>query len=310
MKSITLSHAIAGYQLAAEARHLSPHTLADYQNTFHKLQAFLVQDLPIAAIDRATLQRFLASQAVSNKTVLNYHTGLSALWTWALAERLVEDNPLHAIERPKPQKPDIIPLTELDLRAILAAVDQSQRYDRPGKKSTSHRLPDAARNRAIILTLLDTGLRASELCGLKINDADLRNHDKKIIIRAGKGKKDRHIPISSRTAQSIWRYLSTRPAARLDEPLFATKTGRHLDRNNLGNMLEDAASRAGVPNVHPHRFRHTFAINYLRNGGDVYTLQAILGHETLEMCLRYLRIAQTDLDTAHRRASPVDHWNL
>lgn len=310
MKSILFSQALAGFELAASARHLSPHTIQDYANTFRKFQAYINLDPPIDQITAATIQGFLSAQTVSNKTVLNYHTGLSALWTWALAQRLVDENPLHSITRPKPQKPDIIPLTEMDLRALLSVVERSKRYARPGKKPSTHALPDAARNRAIILTLLDTGLRASELCSLRILDVDLRNHEKSIAIHEGKGNKDRHIPISPRTATAIWKYLTTRPDARVDEPLFATSTGRKMDRNNLGNMLESTADRAGIPDVHPHRFRHTFAINFLRNGGDIYTLQAILGHESLEMCLRYLKIAQTDLEKAHRRASPVDNWSL
>lgn len=76
----------------------------------------------------------------------------------------------------------------------------------------------------------------------------------------------------------------------------------------VNKSLKALGLKAGVKGVHPHRFRHTFAIQYLRNGGDPYTLQKMLGHSTLDMVKRYLSLAQIDLDKAHKRASPVDNW--
>ena len=70
------------------------------------------------------------------------------------------------------------------------------------------------------------------------------------------------------------------------------------------------SKRAGVPGAHLHRLGHTFAITFLRNGGNVLALQTILGHESLDMVKRYLKIAQTDLQKAHQDASPVMNWPL
>lgn len=309
----TLSQTIEGYIMAAEARRLSPTTIAGYQNAFHKFTAHLVGLDPIfATIQQRAVEEFLAAQVgVKKSTVHKYHVALSSLWTWAVEQRLATANIVHSIPAPRPEKRDIQPIPEQEIRAILNAIGKTRPYNRPGKRPTVHVLPDADRNRAIVLTLLDTGLRVSEICDLKIYDVELRNQDKRITVSDGKGSKERSVPISATTAQAIWYYLKSRPDARLNDPLFATDNNRKLRRDNIGNMLESVAHRAGVStNPNPHRWRHTFAINYLRNGGDVYTLQAILGHESMQMCLRYLAIAQSDIDTAHRRASPVGNWRL
>jgi site-specific recombinase XerD len=150
-------------------------------------------------------------------------------------------------------------------------------------------------------------LCASELCNLAVRDADHHNHR---VVVIGKGRKERHIPLSPRTEQAIWRYLATRGDTKPAEPLFATSVGRPLDRTILCRLIHTTGERAGVSGAHPHRFRHTFAITFLRNGGNVFALQTILGHESLDMVKRYLMIAQTDLQKAHQDASPVMNWLL
>jgi site-specific recombinase XerD len=150
-------------------------------------------------------------------------------------------------------------------------------------------------------------LRASELCSILIKDVDTRNHR---ILVMGKGTKERIVQYSARTGQAIWRYLSGRPDARPTDTLFATLDGYAMGKDRLEKVLRAVGDRAKIANVHPHRFRHTFAIQFLRNGGDPFTLQALLGHSTLDMVKRYLHIAQTDLESSHRRASPVDNWRL
>jgi len=86
--------------------------------------------------------------------------------------------------------------------------------------------------------------------------------------------------------------------------------GHELDARDLYHIIVRIANRAEVKEAHPHRFRHTFAIQFLRNRGDVYTLQMILGHTTLDMVRRYLALAQSDIEAAHRLASPVANWRL
>ena len=173
MNLITFSQALDGYLLSANARHLSPNTILDYVNNFNKFLNFLDQDPPIESITVRQVERFLADQNVSIKTVLNYQIGLSALWIWAKKEEIVQEHVLHKVKRIKPEKRAIKPYTEDDIRNMLNSQDHTRIYSRPGKRDTSHRLVHADRNRAIIFILLDTGISVSELTNLKLQEADI-----------------------------------------------------------------------------------------------------------------------------------------
>ena len=169
MNKITFSQALDGYALYFHARHLSQNTFNDYFNTYNKLLDYLDEDPPIDEISSRDIEAFLADQNhLANKTLLNYHTGLSALWTWAVKEEMVKEHILHKVDRPRPEKPEIKPYTKGDIKALLSALKKSRVYFRPGKKDSAHTLSTANRNRAIILLLLDTGgsgHRSSAACG-------------------------------------------------------------------------------------------------------------------------------------------------
>jgi len=323
--SLKLSQAIEGFFLEQRARGLSTCTLSDYHNGCGKLTAWLPDDPNLNEITTQDIQHLFAylgntpqisrsaiprpAKPLSNKSLLNIHAGLSALWTWAIREGAADEHIIRALPRPKPEKRAIVPFTKPDIVALLAACNETRSYIAKGIRCANAR-PMALRDQAIIRTLLDTGIRASELCNVTIADADLENHRIKVF---GKGAKERILRTGNRTTRALWRYQTTRaPHLSGAAPLFANNNGfeEPLTRRALGSMLSRCGERAGVRAVYPHRFRHTFAIVYLRSGGDAYSLQILLGHTTLDMVRRYLAIAQADVENAHRKASPVDNWRL
>lgn len=308
-QNLTLSLVIEGYNLAARARSLSEHTIRDYNTTYKKFKTFLGSNPIFSTITKKHIRSFLAAQKqVCNKTLLNYHTGLSALYTWAVKEGYSDAQLMHEIDRPKPEQRTIEPIPVDHIRAMLSVLGRSRAYNRPGKRTSTHSTPCAARNRAILLLLLDTGLRASELCNIKIHEIDLNQRKVKIF---GKGSKERILPFSARTGQVIWKYLAShRKDDHVGQPLFATQRGRPITRTHLRHIVERICARADLPRYTPHDFRHTFAVNYLRNYPNIYTLQEMLGHTTLDMVKRYLAVSQNDLTEAHRQASPVEKWGL
>ena len=176
------------------------------------------------------------------------------------------------------------------------------------------RRPTGLRDRALILLLLDTGLRASELCALNVGDVDLKSGQVQVKHgQAGgaKGGKGRVVFLGQTARRALWRYLAARQDGQdSGAPLFVGKLERRPNKGTLRQLMARLGKKAEVVNCHPHRFRHTFGLTYLRSGGDVFTLQALLGHSTLEMVQHYARLAQVDIEQAHRRASPVDNWQL
>jgi integrase/recombinase XerD len=189
---------------------------------------------------------------LSKRTVHDAWIPLSSLWTWAQRELGATHVIRGRVEAPGFPKTTIDPFTHAEIAQMVQDIDYDRKWaNRPvrSKRAT------ALRDRAIILILLDSGLRASELCALVVGDYDQERG--RLYVRHGKGDKARYVFLGDRARKVLWRYLSSRPDAKPTEALFATKAGTHLNRNNLHHMLRDLGHKAGVEHVHPHRFRHT-----------------------------------------------------
>jgi integrase/recombinase XerD len=306
-----LSTAFEGYWLARQ-RNLSPHTVRDYQLTFRRFQEHLGADRELAAITSDDVQRFLNhlrdDGQHSPKTVLNYWIGLSSFWTWAEKELGIPHLVRLHIEQPRVHRKPVQPYTKTEVQLLIGACQESATYQTPNGHRAHGQRPTALRDRAIMLVLLDSGLRASELCALTL--ADYERKRGQLTIRHGKGDKTRIVYIGDAARQAVWRYLATRKNTQPADPLFTTRENIALDRGALRRMIASAGQRAGVENAGAHRFRHTFAINFLRNGGNLLALQELLGHEQMETVKLYAKLAEVDLEYQQRVASPADRWRL
>ena len=305
-----LDTAFQGFWLARK-RTLSANTIRDYSLTFRRLRAYLGnRDLP--GIHSADIHKFLnylqKRHKLSDKSLANVWIALSAFWTWAELELEFPHIIRHKIPCPRYRLPPIEPYTETEIRSMIAACDHKAAWrTRNGRRARSQR-PSALREKAILITLIDTGLRASELCNLVLRDYD--PNQGRLTILHGKGNKKRVVFLGQIAHKQLWRYLATRPDARPADPLFATRTNTPIDRNNLRRILQNIGRIAGVIGVTVHRFRHTYAINFLRNGGNLLELQRLLGHERIDTLQIYVTLAQSDLAAAQRTASPADNWSL
>lgn len=158
--------------------------------------------------------------------------------------------------------------------------------------------------------MLDTGLRLSEVANLKISDTYL---DQCYVKLMGRGAKERIVPIGGVAQKALLRYIHHfRPdgLGGNGDRVFLSVDGRPLSGNAIRLILSRLALRSGVKRLHPHLCRHTFATNYLINGGDVFSLQQILGHTTLEMVRGYVTLVSAQVRVQHRKFLPMDRMNL
>jgi site-specific recombinase XerD len=305
----TLSVAVEQFIEAKQAQRLSKNTLIEYKRTLRRFKQFFENEDPLmSVITPVNIRKFMNSLGgLSKKSLLNVHIGLSSFWHWASEEEICTENIMRKVSRPRPEIRAVQPFSHEEVDRLFNGICFSVEYTRPGKKSCSNRLPYYYRTRAILLLLIDNGIRAEELCHIRAKDLGATT------IRVfGKGAKERLVPISECTYGAIQKYIKQeRPNGppQHEDFVFITKSGKPIKGDQLYHMILKIGGRVGVK-AYPHKFRHTFAINFLRNGGNIFALQAILGHASLEMVKRYLSIAMADIEVVHRSASVVNCWHL
>jgi site-specific recombinase XerD len=306
---MNLSQVVEGFFIVRRTR-LAATTITNYGYCYDKLLAHFGPDHPFADIEAEDIRCFLddlRDTGLSERSIYDNLAICSTLWSFAQRE-FGFPHVVKGIERPKYEEKLIVPFSADEVKALVTAAEWTSTWDtRTGKQIRSKR-PTARRDVAIILTLLDTGIRVSELCALTVKD--YQQESGRLHISHGKGNKARFVYAGVRAQKAIWRYLLERDRVRPRDPLFATKTDNALHKNNLRHTLNQIAENAGVDNVHPHRFRHTCATEFLRNGGNVFELKRILGHEKLATVEIYLELATVDIQRAQQEHSPADKWRL
>lgn len=302
--------ALEGYWLARR-RDFSPHTILDYSLTFKRF-AKHIGSQPLGEIRAQDIHKFLdrtkARYKLGDKTMANIWTALSSFWTWAEEELRIAHPMRGVVKLPEYRRAPIEAYTKAEVLAMLAASKQSARWRTKTGRLVSSKRPTALRDYTIMVVLLDTGIRAAELCDLTVRDYEDKTG--RITIQHGKGNKKRTVYVGQTARKYLWRYMVGREGAKANDPLFINRNGGAISPSELLHMIVATAQRGGVSHANVHKFRHTFAINFLRNGGNVLELQRLLGHEKMETLRIYVLLAQSDLENAHAIASPADNWGL
>lgn len=256
----------------------SPKTIARYE---YILKRALKQiGVPIREISVYHLRKFLADEkarGIADSTLDGIREVLSSLFGWIHKEGLIRMDPTANLGTIKVQKKVRKPYSQTDIERLKENCKTS-------------------RDKAIVCILLSTGCRISEVCGLDRDDLDFLNKEVTVL---GKGNKERTVFLDDICIMCLTRYLSERKD---DNPaLFIGKRRERLEPGGVREMLRVLAQKAGVENVHPHRFRRTLATNLIDHGMELQNVSQILGHEKLDTTMRYIYTSKGELKNQYRK---------
>ena len=310
--SSTLGELISNYELSNYADGKSPKTIRWYSDILKSYIKYRKEngypyDLSTFNIDsvreyilylrrkpKFTGHPFTPEQkeAVSAQTVRGHVRALKAFSTWLYHSGHTRQNRLQFLKLPKAPTRLMEPLTPDEIEKIISTLNRHS--------------PTGSRNHAIFVTALDSGLRAAEIVGVTIGQLNMKGGFIKVI---GKGDKERIVPIGEFVRVTLWHYVTHVRPDHSDshcDSLFLSRHGQAITPNAIKLMFTRLAKSSGVKRLHCHLCRHTFAVNYLLNGGDIFSLREILGHTSLEMVSHYLHFTTAQITDQHHKYSPMD----
>jgi len=304
-----VANLIRGFELSGQTEGKSPKTIEWYTCFLDKFLRFLKSrsyPVNVDKINKYHIREFIRylqveartphqNKPLSQATVQGYVRTLKSFFSWVTREEYITVNPMIKIPVPKAITKVTNTFSHEQVVKLLAVYKGSNGL--------------GYRNLTILLLLLDSGIRVSELVGIDIEDIYLS--EGAIKIRRAKGNKERLVPVGSMVQKTLWKYVyhyRPEPMTYKITRLFLSEDGVPLTKSGIQQMLRRCGKKAGISGVRcsPHTFRHTFAKNYLLNGGDIFSLQKILGHSSLASVRVYLNLFPGDVKKQHQRFSPVD----
>lgn len=256
----------------------SNNTLSRYRRMIERL--YDAVKVPIRQISVFHLRKYLSDEkakGLSDSTLDGMRQIFSAYFGWLQKEGLIRENPTTNLGAIKCTKKVRKPYSAVDIERI--------------KECCS-----CDRDKAIVSLLLSTGCRISEVCALNRNSIDFANAE---ILVLGKGNKERTVFLDDVAIMLIKRYIDSRTDS--DEALFVGKGTHRLHPGGVRFMLKTIAKKAGVENVHPHRFRRTLATNLIDHGMAIQEVASILGHDKLDTTMAYVYLDKNNVKNAYRK---------
>jgi site-specific recombinase XerD len=295
------------YKQFATAEGRSPRTIESYIDDVTTFAKFLGSCPDVTQITAEDLRRYIlhlktqpryathptiqcGDRPLSDDSVASYVRGIRSFWSWMKREGFIQENPFERVKPPKLHEKVVEPLLPGEFTSLLNVIPKDNKNKQP--------------DQSIILTLYGIGARVSEVVPIPLNNINFESGQ---ITVTGKGGKQRALFMSPVLFKALFRYrYKIRPSVDSDL-FFLMESGRPVSRYYIGHKVHAYALQANIGRrVYPHLLRFSFAIGFLRNGGDPFTLQQILGHSSLDMTRHYVRIASTDVERSLKKYSPVE----
>lgn len=275
----TNEHYIQAFIDAKRVENMSKRTLRYYEDTLRRCIGHI--DRPIRLIDANDIRRCLSwaldERGVSPTTANNERRILSTFFQWLENEDVIRKSPVKRTKAVREERRDKKPFSDEDIARMREALT-------------------TVREKAIFELLLSSGMRVSELCGLDRGDMEMHERECEVL---GKGSKRRMCYFSAAAKLYLEQYLDERSDS--NPALFVSRTHNRLGITTVEKMLRDLGRRSGVANVHPHRFRRTFATSKLRRGMKLEEIQQLLGHTNMNTTLIYAKLDHEMLKVNARR---------
>ena len=291
---MTIRECIDDFLIEQQVRGNSPKTQKHYFRCLGLFERFQSPKNPdISAVSVSDCKAYyihLSNRNVSSVTVQTYIRALRAFLSWCYLEGYISENIPKKFRLPKAQKKKIDILTESEVEQLFRCLS--------GRDFIS------IRNYCIVALMIDSGLRLNEVVTIRRDKIHIAEG---YAIVNGKGNKERFVPLGLNSKRALLRYCAIVPNKEKETPLFVKDTLIPIKESTVKQLFRKLKSRSGIPRLHPHLLRHTFATRYIERGGDIYSLQSILGHTSLEMVKKYVHLIPSKTVVNFAVLSPLDN---
>jgi integrase/recombinase XerD len=311
MEASNLGHFISVYEKFAQAENKSERTIEAVTNAASKFDLFLGGNSDPKDIKADDLRRYILHLQerpkwsghptikqdhgnLSSNAIAHHVRHIKSFFSWMALEGFIKDNPLAQVKTPTETMRAVIPLLPIEVSQILKVIPRN-----------NHK---GFRDISIVIALYATLLRISELLEIPVSNVDFSSGQIKV---TGKGDRERSVFMSPKVYKALYKYFSHWRPKVSSHYFFIHEDGRKLNRFYFDHRMQVYVCKANISKAcTPHLLRYSGAIQMLRAGCDPYTLQMILGHSTMDMTRRYLKIANSDVEKQMKSYSPAEQLDI